>query len=151
MIITPLTNLWKERSTKIVELRKLIVQGKALVDRDSSIRSRWEGMRTNTLPVEPSVAENEVLKAFERWSQDSRISINSIRPQWKRNADDYMTLECRADAFGSIQALTRFLYDLEQDPMALKVDLVEVTSHDNDGRQLSLAVQVSGLVLNPEP
>jgi hypothetical protein len=151
MIITPLTNLWKERSAKIVELRKLIVQGKALVDRDSSIRSRWEGMRTNTLPVEPSVAENEVLKAFERWSQDSRISINSIRPQWKRNADDYMTLECRADAFGSIQALTRFLYDLEQDPMALKVDLVEVTSHDNDGRQLSLAVQVSGLVLNPEP
>jgi hypothetical protein len=34
--------------------------------------------------------------------------------------------------------------------MALKVDLVEITSHDNDGRQLSLAVQVSGLLLNPQ-
>jgi hypothetical protein len=107
-------------------------------------------MRTNTLPVEISVAENEVLKAFERWSQDSRISITSIRPQWKRNADDYVTLECRADAHGDIRSLTRFLYDLEQDPLALKVDLVEITSNDNNGQQLSLGVQVSGLILHPE-
>jgi hypothetical protein len=150
IVITPLTNLWKERSAKIVELRKLVAQGKAMVERERPIHSRWDSMRTNTLPVETSVAENEVLKAFERWSQDSHISINSIRPQWKRTGEDYMTLECRADAFGSIQALTRFLYDVEQDPMALKVDLVEITSHDNDGRQLSLAVQVSGLLLNPQ-
>jgi hypothetical protein len=150
IVITPLTNLWKERSARIVELRKLVAQGKAMVERERPIRSRWDNMRTNTLPVETSVAESEVLKAFERWSQDSRISINSIRPQWKRAGEDYMTLECRADASGNIQALTRFLYDVEQDPMALKVDLVEITSHDNDGRQLSLAVQVSGLLLNPQ-
>lgn len=150
MVLTPLTNLWKERATKIAELKKSITQGKSLVERDEFIRSRWEGMRTNTLPAEVSIAENEVLKAFERWSQNSRISITSIRPQWKRNADDYMTLECRADAFGDMRSLTRFLYDLEQDPLALKVDLVEITSNDNNGQQLSLGVQVSGLMLHAE-
>jgi phosphoribosyl-AMP cyclohydrolase len=61
-----------------------------------------------------------------------------------------MTLECRADASGNIQALTRFLYDVEQDPMAFKVEIVEITSHDNNGQQLSLALQVSGLLLNPQ-
>jgi len=44
-----------------------------------------------------------VLRAFDRWSQDSRISISSIKPQWKQAADDYMTYECRADAFESMQ------------------------------------------------
>jgi hypothetical protein len=150
MILTPLTNLWKARETKIAELNKSINQGNLLLGRAQSIHSRWDQMRTNTLPSETSVAENEVLRAFERWSQDSRISITSIRPQWKRTADDYMTMECRADASGNIQALTRFLYDVEQDPMAFKVEIVEITSHDNNGQQLSLALQVSGLLLNPQ-
>jgi hypothetical protein len=150
MILTPLTNLWKTRNTRIAELNKSISQGNVLLGRSQSINSRWDQMRTNTLPAETSVAENEVLRAFERWSQDSRISITSIRPQWKRTADDYMTMECRADASGDIQALTRFLYDVEQDPMAFKVEIVEITSHDNNGRQLSLALQVSGLLLNPQ-
>jgi hypothetical protein len=150
MILTPLTNLWKARETKIAELNKSINQGNLLLGRAQSIHSRWDQMRTNTLPSETSVAENDVLRAFERWSQDSRISITSIRPQWKRTADDYMTMECRADASGNIQALTRFLYDVEQDPMAFKVEIVEITSHDNNGQQLSLALQVSGLLLNPQ-
>ena len=62
-----------------------------------------------------------------------------------------MTLECRADAAGSLPALTRFLYEAEKDPLALKVEAVEITARDNDGQQLSLALQVSGLLLNPPP
>jgi len=60
-----------------------------------------------------------------------------------------MTLECRVDAFGNLSALTRFLYDVEKDPLALKVDALEITTRDNDGQQLSLALQVSGLLLTP--
>lgn len=149
LVLSPLMQSWKQRATSITELTKSVRQGSLLVDRERSIRSRWDSMQTNTLPNETSVAENQVLKAFERWSQDSRISITSIKPQWKRTADDYMTLECRADAFGSIQAITRFLYDVEKDPLALKVEAVEITTRDNDGQQLSLALQVSGLLLNP--
>src|SRR6266404_1214392 len=147
LIITPLINGWKERSTRITELKKSVNQGGLLLQREQAIRSRWASMRTNTLPENISAAENEMLQGFERWSQDSHISISSIKPQWKRAGDDYMTLECRADAFGSMQALTRFLYDVEKDPLALKVESVEITSRDNEGQQLSLALQVSGLVL----
>jgi hypothetical protein len=44
---------------------------------------------------------------------------------------------------------TKFLFDVEKDPLAIKIDAVEITSRDNDGKQLSLAVQLSGLVLTP--
>lgn len=149
MILTPLIAGWKERSTRIAELQKSVDKGTLLIGRDRQIRERWDSMRTNTLPDDVSLAENEVLKAFERWSQDSRISVSSIKPQWKRVGDDFMTLECRADAFGSMQAVARFLYNVEKDPLALKVESVEITSRDNDGQQLSFALQVSGLLLNP--
>jgi len=150
LVFTPLVAGWKERSTRIAELRKSVAQGEALIQRGNRIRDRWDSMRTNTLPDEVSAAENQVLKAFERWSDESRISISGIKPQWKRASDDYMTLECRADAFGTIHALTRFLHSLEKDPLALRVESVEITARDETGQQLALAIQVSGLLLNPQ-
>jgi len=147
LVITPLTARWQARSKQIAELTQQVKQGSLLVSRDSVIRTRWDQMRNGTLPEEVSAAENEVLQAFERWSQESRISISSIKPQWKRAGDDFMTLECRADAFGSIQALTRFLYEVEKDPLALRVEAVEITARDNDGQQLTVGLQVSGLQL----
>lgn len=150
LVVTPLTKTWKERSQRIDQLTKSIAKGDVLLGRDRTIREQWDNMRTNTLPVNLSAAENEVLKAFDRWSQESRISISSIKPQWKRNADDFMVLDCRADAFGTIEAVTRFMYELERDPLALKVEAVEITARDNNGQQLALALEVSGLLLSPE-
>ena len=150
LILTPLVSGWKERSERIAELKKQVTQGELLIQRGEQIRNRWEAMRTNTLPDDVSLAENDLLKAFERWSQDSRISISSIKPQWRRTSEDYMTLECRADAFGSIQALAQFLYEVDKDPLALRVESVEIMSRDENGQQLGLGLQVSGLLLNPQ-
>jgi hypothetical protein len=149
VVISPLTGSWKARGDRIVELRKKISQGTVLVDREQTIRKRWESMRTNTLPTDISAAENQMWRAFDRWSQDSRISIASIKPSWKRGTENYMTLECRADAFGSMSAITRFLYEVEKDSLALKVEAIELTTRDNSGQQLSLGLQISGLLLNP--
>jgi hypothetical protein len=147
LVLSPLVAGWQARSKQIAELTKQVSQGSLLVSRDSVIRDRWDQMRNSTLPEDVSAAENEVLRAFERWSQESRISVSSIKPQWKRAGEDYMTLECRADAFGSIEALTRFLYEVEKDPLALRVEAVEIAARDNDGQQLSIGLQVSGLQL----
>ena len=62
--------------------------------------------------------------------------------------DFYRAQEFSVDAFGSMSTLTHFLYSVEKDPLALKIDALEITARDNNGQQLSLALQVSGLVLN---
>ena len=147
LLLTPLTKTWKARAERIAELKQSVTQGMALIERDETIRSRWDTMRTNTLDSEISVAEGQVLKAFDRWSRTSGVSISSLRPQWKRAAGDSMTYECRADAGGSLSDLIRFLYQAEADPLALKIDVVEITVRDTDGQQLTLGLQVSGLLL----
>ncbi len=105
-------------------------------------------MQAEALPNNNSLAEQQVLKAFDSWSQDARISVNSITPQWKRDSDDYQTIECRVDASGSAGTLAKFLFNLEKDPMALKIESVQITARDKDGQNLSLGLQISGLVLN---
>ncbi len=148
LIFSPLLKAWKSRSDKIVELRKQVEKGERLVKHEESYRTNWAQMQTNALPGNPSLAEQKVLQAFDKWSQDSRISVNSITPQWKRDSDDFTTLQCRVDASGTIGTLSRFLYNVEQDPMALKIESVEITARDKEGAQLSMGLQISGLVLN---
>lgn len=149
LVFSPLVKLWKTRATRIVDLGKKVKNGEELLRRETTLESRWTHMQANTLTNSPSMAEQQVLAAFDKWSQDARISVNSITPQWKRDNDDYQTLECRVDASGSVGTLGRFLFNIEKDPMALKIESVEITSRDKDGQQLSLGLQLSGLVLSP--
>lgn len=147
-VFTPLTRLWKARAAKMDELRKQIEQGTQLLQREQVIRRRWEQMRRATLPANSSQAEQQLLRAFDGWARESRATITLMTPQWKRN-DEYQTLECRVDVSGNLETLCRFLYGVERSPMALKLDMVELTAHDEAGQQMTLGLQVSGLVLTP--
>ena len=71
-------------------------------------------------------------------------------PQWKSDSEEYKTLVCRVDASGTLWMLSRFVYDIEKGPIGLKLDSVDFTSRDTSGRQLSLGLQISGLVLTPK-
>jgi hypothetical protein len=148
LILSPLMKVWSTRATRVAELRKQITQGKMLAQREQSIRSRWEQMSRNALPNNTSGAEQQVYKAIDLWAQNSGIAISAITPQWKHDSDDYMTFECRVDAAGDLGKLSRFLYSVERDPMALRLELVELGARDKEGQQLSLGLQLSGLVLN---
>ena len=148
LVLSPLMKAWSARATHIGELRKQITQGKLLVQREPGIRSRWEQMSRNALPNNTSAAEQQVVKAIDLWAQSSGVAISAITPQWKHDSDDYMTYECRVDAAGDLGKLSHFLYSVERDPMALKLELVELGARDKEGQQLSLGLQLSGLVLN---
>jgi len=147
-VITPLTRAWKERSERIVQLRARVNEGRLLLDREPGLRARWQNMLTNLLPAEPSRAEARLLGAIERWAAVSQVTVTSVRPQWRVGAGDWTTLECRVDAAGSLAALTRLLYELERDPLAVKVDVLELTARDDTGSQLAMGLQVSALVSN---
>jgi Tfp pilus assembly protein PilO len=147
VIYEPLSKWWSARSQKITQLRRQVNDGKHLVDRENGVRGQWEQMRTNTLPNNTSLAEQQVLKAFDNWSRESGAIITGIMPQWKNDSDEYTTLNCRVEVSGNLLTLSQFLYDIEKDPMALKLESVELSAHDAVGQQLTLGLQISGLVL----
>jgi len=149
LVFTPLVESYRKRAQRIADLRKQVTQGDQLLLRERTIRSRWEYMQTNTLPNNASLCEQQLFQAVDLWSQWSRIGITAITPQWKRDADDFITLECRVDALGNLPAVSRFLYEIERDPQALKIESVEISSRDTSGQLLSLGLQFSGLVLTP--
>jgi hypothetical protein len=147
LILTPLANSWKSRSARIAAVTMSINQGALLLDREDAIRDRWQEMQASSVSANSSLAEDEVRKAVQRWTERSRITFTSIKPQYRQSADDYGTIDCQVDANGDLQGLTRFIYELERDPLPLRVEQLDLTSRDATGRQLSLSVRFTALVL----
>jgi hypothetical protein len=150
LLFEPMAKWFSARSQRITTLRQQVKDGRVLLQREAGIRSRWDGMRTNTLPQNSSQAEQQLLRAFDNWVVQTGAQINDILPQWKNDADDHMTLNCRVEAGGDIGTLGQFLYEIEKSPMALKLDTVELAARDNAGQQLTLNLEISGLVLTPK-
>ena len=151
-VLKPLTASWKARNARIADLEKNVTEGTKKLERDRAVRDKWNSMRANALTNDVSAAESQALRAFERWGRDAGVTVSGLKPAWKRSNDreEHQTLECRADATGSLSSLARFLYQVEKDPMAMKVDVVDLTTRDTEGRNLTLSLQLSGLVLTPK-
>jgi hypothetical protein len=149
LLLSPLLGAWDARAARIAVLRKEVASNKTYLVRQLGLRSHWRDISQRTLTNETSTAEQQVFQAIDGWAQSSAVTINAITPQWKRDSDDYMTYECRIDAAGDLEHLSRFLYRVEREPMALKLESVELGARDKEGRQLSLGLQLSALVLNP--
>lgn len=149
-ILPPLTSFWQDRSHQIKDLKEQVDNGERLLKNKNSIRGRWAAIQAASLTNNVSLAQQQLFRGIDHWTDSSGMTVNAITPQWKDSADSsYKTIECRVDATGSIDRVARFLYDLENDPMALKLQSIELTANDNTGQQLALGVQVSGLVLTP--
>jgi hypothetical protein len=146
-ILTPLGGWWSARSAQLKDLHTKVDDGKKLIAREAVVRSTWTNMVAGSLPADNSLAEQKLLKAFDTWRNDTGAELASIMPQWKSDSTNYMTLACRVELGGSLGTLTRYLYELEKSPLALRVDTVELATHDNNGQQLTLGLEVNGLAL----
>jgi hypothetical protein len=150
ILFTPLTRMWKEHSTEIATLRKKVTEGRALIASGPQVERTWLEMQRNALPKDAAQAQQEVFTALEGWARTANVQVDSQRSQWKRGGTDkYSLFEYRVDATGSLPALTRFLYELERSPVALRVDSVDLAARDESGGKITLGLIVTGLRLSP--
>lgn len=146
-IFPPIADWWSGRQKEIADLRQKVKNGNQMINRESAIRNHWREMHDNALPSTMSDAEQQFLKQMDGWSHESGAEITSIMPQWKNDGTNYITLDCRVETSGDLNSLTRFIYSIEQGPMMVRLDSVELSSHDATGQQLTLGVEINGLAL----
>ncbi|HEV2454703.1 MAG TPA: type 4a pilus biogenesis protein PilO [Verrucomicrobiae bacterium] len=147
VVYEPLVKWWQSRDADVRTLKQQVSEGRTLIRRESAIRDEWKHIQSNTLANDPSQAEQKLLKAFDNWASDSGVNVESITPQWQDDQNDYSTLECRVEASGDLGTLSRFIYEMENDPMTIQLEALELTASDEKGQQLTLGLQMSGLAL----
>jgi Tfp pilus assembly protein PilO len=147
-VLIPLGGWWSARSAQIRELRVRVADGNQLIKRESVVRSRWSDMRANALPANTSLAEQKLFKLVDDWAHRSGAEVTSLMPQWKNDSTNYMTLTCRVETAGDLGALSKFLYDVERGPVALRLDSLEISARDKEGQQMTMSAEINGLALS---
>lgn len=138
---------WKRRAQRIKELELKIQDGERLIRLNrADYEKQWAGMLQNSLPAERSESEQLIYDAMSRWSKVG-LTVTSQRPQWITDRDNNTRIEFRVVATGSIESITRFLYNVERDTRGLRVQDVEIGSKDESGANLSMSVLLTGVVL----
>jgi hypothetical protein len=149
IVLTPLLKAWDARQGRIAELHKKVDQGKALMTRGTGIRNFWRQISQRSLTNDAPAAQQQLDQAVAQWAQDSGVTIGGINRMFKQDSEDYATYECQIDASGDLGRLTRFLYGAEKEPLALRVQSIELGTRDKEGRQLTLSLKLSALILTP--
>jgi hypothetical protein len=80
----------------------------------------------------------------------SGVTEGSFKPELKPTDDNYSVMDCRAEVTGNSQTIGKFLDNLKADPMGTRLQSLELTARDDNGQQLSLVLELSGLLL-PAP
>ncbi|MBN1517813.1 hypothetical protein JXA32_14710 [Candidatus Sumerlaeota bacterium] len=148
LILTPLWNAWSERAERISALEEQLTEDRSLAQRKDSLAATWQDMLDADLPDGTSAAEDAVLKAVSNWSRESRLAVDSLRPSWStQDKVELPRLDCRLSADGGMSAIAKFVYALEQDPLGIRVEKIELTSLDGAGQNISLDLHFSCLML----
>ncbi len=148
-VIRPLTNVWKERTKQIGYLTQDVTKGRQLVAREAKLRERWAGMGQRALPASRSDAESRILNNIDAWSRSARLKPSRIIPNW-RDEQDHAKLNCRIEATGDMEAVMRFIYDLDGEQLALRIESFDMASIDKKGRNIAVDMILSGLELPAE-
>lgn len=147
-VLTPSIAAWKAQSERLDGLRQRVTKGRQLIEREASLRGRWDEMLRTDLPEDSSAGEAEVYKALGRWGRDSRVSFTSLTPTWHTHEEGYDTFECRVTATGDQTSLGRLIYEIEADPLPARIEECELSTRDAQGKQLSLTMRFSFARIN---
>ncbi len=140
-IANRLTELKDERDKAVadVEHAQLVLQQSQLVDQGEA--KRKAGLKSD------AETESEVTKAMDKWSQDARLTLSSVKPDRLAGDKGAKEIVFVVAGKGSLDAVAWFLYQVETSDLPIKVKYMQLGSAGESGDSMSLELRVSALYL----
>ncbi len=93
-------------------------------------------------------AESQVAKALDKWAQDARLTLTSVKPDRMTGGDKGLKEILFVIAGkGSLDAVSWFLYQVETSELPIKVKHMQLGSTSEAGDNMSLELRISTLYL----
>jgi hypothetical protein len=144
VVLSPAIEGWKKQGERLAAMNQKVQRGRQLLEREKSIRARWDEMLRTDLNEDSSAAENDVIKGLNRWALNSRVAFTSLTfSPWRMHDEGYETYECRATATGDQASLGKLLYEIETDALPARLEECEMTTRDAQGKLVTLALKFS--------
>lgn len=147
-LITPMLD---RRDALLAEEMRLITEAQhanRLLSEKRRAMRRWEDLTREHLLADASQAESAILHAVRDWSRQAGLSLTSVQPDRTGGGEGEYVIALAASANGDMQAVARFLFQLEQADLPVRVERMRLSAAGEGGR-LNLDVRLSTIYQPP--
>ncbi len=111
----------------------------------------WKDMLAAGLKGDAAEVESRVLHAVRNWSEESGLSLSSVKPERIARGGDLQEITFHAAGIGSMRSVAQFLWRLETSSLPVRVKDLQLGSRKEGADELSLQLRISALYLPAEP
>lgn len=138
-------NVQTEKQDLIIEIER----ASRIFEQRRQLSKEWRDMERGGLGSDASATESKVLHVIRKWSNDHGLTISSIKPD--RNGGEskifkeiIFNIACK----GTMDAVGRFLLELENSSLPVRITEFQLGSREEDGMDMSLQLRLSALYLS---
>jgi len=122
-----------------------------IFDRRDQLSEQWLGMKAGGLGSDPSAIESRVLNAVRQWSEQCGLPISTVKPDRDRGDGELREIFFNLALTGDMEAVGRFLWEVENCELPLRIKEFQLGSRGGDASDLSLQIKLSALYLGSDP
>jgi Tfp pilus assembly protein PilO len=110
----------------------------------------WGEMGGNTLKLDQPQAETQLLNHARDWAQRSGLELTSLKPERTELEQGFGKITVRASATGGMQSLARFMYEVQNAQIPVRIVDVTVNSRQEGTDELVMQVGLATIYQPPE-
>ena len=145
----PVTAKLQEIKTQKSQLLIELDEAQNLFRKRRVLEKQWKNVLSDGLRNEVE-AESKVGRALDEWSKESRLMLSSVKPDRVASDKGLQEMTFVVVGTGSLEAVARFLWQIETAPLPIKVKDMQLGSSNESGQSMSVQLRLSALCLGSE-
>lgn len=145
LVLTPLLDSRDRLAAREEQLLTQLRDGQRLRSQSRAAAKKLRSYEAAGLAESASATEGQLLSALRNWSQDSGLTLASIRPDRATSRHGLSELTLQAGGEGTMRSLAKFLYRLQTARIPVRLQEVQIASRTDGVGELSVQLRLSTL------
>ena len=148
-LIGPVAGKLQAIETQKGQLRIELDEAQNLFRKRRMLEKQWKNVLYEGLRDEVE-AESKVGRALDEWSKQSRLVLSSVKPERMASDKGLKEMTFVVVGTGTLDAVARFLWQIETAPLPIKVKDMQLGSSNESGQSMSVQLRLSALCLGKD-
>ena len=149
-LVSPFLERRDNEAASLESLTTKVDSSQRLLLREQTIHESWSQMQAQGLGDSAPTAENRLIQAFQKWSDDAGLKNVTTVPARPRLRTALQQVTLQVTAAGPLNAITKFLWNVESAPIPVRVQQLTLNTRKEGADDLTLSVTLS-TIYQPAP
>lgn len=148
-VVGPISKRREATKTQKLELQTQLENAQILFSRRRIMERKWKTLMSDGLQNDTET-ESKIGRALDEWSKEAMLTTSSVKPERVASDKGLKEMTFVVAGSGTLEAVSRFLWQIETAPMPIKVKDIQIGSTNETGQSMSLQLRLSALCLDSE-